>query len=350
MRITTQVERFNYLLRHMRSLIRYITFKKLLNAAVNYLEASFKVESPRSLPPYIKIESTPACQLSCTGCAHRDPDFKRQFNATSHLTLENFKRMIDPIVDTTLGVSISFRGEPLLNRQLPAIVAYAHARGIATSFPTNLSMPISERFAEEIVSSGLDALYISLDGASSETYLQYRVGGDFDAVLANTRLLADTKRRLGNKRLRLIWKMVVFDHNRHELQIQQATYRSLGFDEIESVPDHYSDETKNRRAASNKSMIERKSGCWWLWHTIVVTSDGNISPCCNHDQFGLGNALDGIQVAWRSAPYQALRRAFSSERFGQDMHPTCRKCIGLTVPIPLLVPISGAIEAKIRPV
>jgi MoaA/NifB/PqqE/SkfB family radical SAM enzyme len=252
MAIGSQVFRLSYIKKHLKTVLPYITVRKVANAILNLLETELKVVSPRSLPPYVKIESTPVCQLSCGGCNHRHPDFKRRFNASTHLTLEDFKRIIDPIASTTLGVNLSYRGEPMINRDLPKIIAYAHQRGIATSYPTNLSMPLNTRTAEEYVLSGLDTLYISLDGASKETYDLYRVGGIFDNVLANTRLLADTKRRLKAKRPHLVWKMVIFDHNRHEIPVQRSKYRELGFDDFELVLD---DQAKKSRISTPRRTV-----------------------------------------------------------------------------------------------
>jgi Glycosyl transferase 4-like domain/Radical SAM superfamily len=159
-------------------LLPYINVRKLFNLGLNVLELRFKIPSPFSLPPLLKIEPTPQCQLRCTGCWHKDVEFKRQFTSKDTLTLEDFRKILDPIAKTTLGISISFRGEPLLNKHLPALIRYAHDKRIATTLPTNLAMPMSADFARQSVNSGLDTLYISLDGASEETYRLYRVGGD----------------------------------------------------------------------------------------------------------------------------------------------------------------------------
>jgi MoaA/NifB/PqqE/SkfB family radical SAM enzyme len=84
-----------------------------------------------------------------------------------------------------LGVSLSLRGEPLLGKDLPAIIEHAHSRNIAVSFPTNLSVKLGGEKLERLVRSGVDAIYVSVDGACEETYRRYRVGGDAIADLRN---------------------------------------------------------------------------------------------------------------------------------------------------------------------
>jgi hypothetical protein len=57
-----------------------------------------------------------------------------------HMSVEHIARIVDPVARDLIGVSLSYSGEPLLNRRLPDIVAYLDRRHICTSFPTNLSM------------------------------------------------------------------------------------------------------------------------------------------------------------------------------------------------------------------
>jgi radical SAM protein with 4Fe4S-binding SPASM domain len=338
--ITTQLGRVSYLSRHIRNFMPYITPRKIANVILNFIESKNRVVAPHSYPPYLKIESTPVCHLRCVTCSHSNPDFKRQFNASMNLTLERFKRIIDPVASTTLGVSLSFRGEPMLNRELPKIAAYAHRKGIATSFPTSLSVPLNQKMAEEYILSGLDAIYISLDGATRETYDRYRIGGSFETILANTRLLAETKRRLHANHPRLIWKMVIFDYNRHEIPVQESTYRELGFDGFEHVLDNNGREFTEIRKRNNRRMIESKSNCMWLWNTMVITSLGNVFPCCHDKNIDLGNAaVDGIPQIWNGAAYRALRAPFATKSYGKGMNSQCRECIGLpAAEAPLVIP------------
>jgi len=330
MSVTTQVERISYLARHLREFLPYVTPRKAINAVLNLVETRRKVPSPKSFPPYLKIEPTPLCHLACLGCRHRLAEFNRELRPSMNLTLEAFKKIVDPLAPTTLGISLSFRGEPLLNRELPRMAAYAHAKGIATSFPTSLSLNLSEQMAEDLVLSGLDAMYISLDGASEATYSRYRIGGRFDKVLANVRLLADTKRRLNSNHPRLVWKMVVFDYNRHELPIQRQRYREWGFDAIEQVPDNKGEEFRQKTQASRQHMIAAESPCFWIWNTMVIDCEGEVSPCCTYDKFGIGNALQqDSRAVWRCQPYRALRAAFGKSGYGKELHPVCRDCLGM---------------------
>jgi radical SAM protein with 4Fe4S-binding SPASM domain len=325
-----QLTRIEYLLRHVKQVSPYATPAKIFNLLLNVVELRLKISRPWSLPPYIKVEPTPLCQLACPGCAHGTSDLKKQLSNQMHLTLDAVKKIIDPISGALFGVSLSLRGEPLLGKDLLPIVEYIHSKRIAVSFPTNLSMNLRQEQIERLVRSGVDSIFVSLDGASEETYRQYRVGGNFDLVLRNVRKIHEAKQRLGYSRPRVVWKFVVLKHNEHEAASVASTYRSLGFDAYELVQDYHSDAVRQARRSYNADVRRKKTGCYWAWHTTVIRADGRVAPCClGHEDFALGNVNHGdIRSIWRGEPYARLRRGFKTMH-AADMHEVCARCLGV---------------------
>lgn len=314
----------DYFRRHFQNMFPHLTFRKISNLLLNVIELKLKIISPRSLPPYIKIEATPLCQLRCPGCTLS----KKQFQSSMQITLEQFKRIVDDLSPTLLGISLSDNGEPLLHTDIVSLIEYAHSKNIAVSFPTNLSVNLNETSIERLVKSGLDSIFVSLDGATKETYNKYRVGGNFSLVLQNVRSLSEAKQRFGLRRPRIIWKFIIFDHNKHEVDIVRQKYRELGFDDYEFVPDirDLSEESRKRYKAS---LRKKARGCFWLWHTMIIEWDGKVFPCCMKYNFDIGNAIEkGSKEIWRSEEYKLLRQGFSSKNNRSTMHPFCRKCLG----------------------
>lgn len=332
----SQIGRRQYVVRHAYNALPHLTTRKILNLALNAFERHHKVPSPRSLPVYMKIEPTAFCQLKCLGCHHRDGDYKRQHPRSMQMSLDDFKRVLDPVSSSLLGISLSYTGEPLMHDDLPSLIAYAHKKNVAVSFPSNLSMRLDESFIDRLVKSGLDSLFVSLDGASEETYGKYRVGGNLRLVLGNVRAIADAKKRNGLKRPRLVWKFVVFDHNEHELETVRRTYRGLGFDDWELDTDCTSAANHDERRAFIANLRERQMGCYWPWHSITVGWNGDVFPCCvSPGNFDLGNAVSqDTKAIWQSDAFRSLRQGFSVE---SQMHILCRKCLGY----PLAVSAGG---------
>ena len=60
----------------------------------------------------------------------------------------------------------------------------AHALGARTELITN-GMLLNERMGRELIEAGLDLLWVSIDGASPESYADVRLGAELAQVIAN---------------------------------------------------------------------------------------------------------------------------------------------------------------------
>lgn len=310
----------------------YLTIPKATNLLLNIVEMKNRSADTRSLPPYIKIEPSPVCQLKCPACKSSKVNslLAKQFPDSVYLTLDNFKKILDPLSHTLLGISMSYDGEPLLASNIISLIEYAHSKNVAVHFPSNMSVELDINKIDGIVKSGLDSILISLDGASEETYKQYRVGGQFHTILKNVKALSEAKQKFGLRRPRLIWKFIIFKHNQHEVPLVQKIYSSLGFDDYEIVLDV---KNKNRKKLMHNGLdyTATKKSCFWLWHTMVICWNGDIQPCCIRKHDNIGNAIaqnsDGI---WHGEIYRALREGFSKRGYGEKMNIVCSKCMGIS--------------------
>lgn len=331
-------EKLLLLKRHFNIILRYLTLKKAGNILLAIHDFANRKEIPIAKPVYIKVEPTRLCNLRCLGCLHSSENYSNHVGDDGHLKIEDFKRIIEPISDFLLGISFAFLGEPFLNKSLVKMVDYAHKKNIGTMFPTNLSIHISNDKAKEIATSGLDMLMISLDGATSETYSRYRIGGNFDLVLENVAKIKEAKYQSGSRHPDLRWKFTVFDHNKHEIDLVKQSYKKLGFDTFSIQNDMYNLKGKKKKIRNKYSinLMNKKTACFWLWFTLIIEYNGNVSPCCGiHnlftiDTFNLGNVLNTqVLDIWNGNGYQQLRNGFKKSEPLTKLHPTCKKCIGL---------------------
>ena len=297
------------------------------------MEMRRAVTVPRSIPPYVKIEPSALCQLHCPGCEHRDPGFNRSVNDFTGLELKTLKKIIDPIGDKLLAVSLSGYGEPMINKDLTSLIEYIHSKNIGVNFPTNFSLKLSEEKLEQLVKSGLDSIIISLDGATEETYRVYRAGGNFDLVLNNVKALSEMKKRLKSTKPKIIWKFIVFKHNKHEVEKVETLYKALGFDYTDIVVDVFDQYSLDYKQGVDNNWLKTKKPCYWLWNTLLVRWDGTVKPCCRlfiDNQPYLGNVLEeDIINIWQGERYKKLRQGFTKKDYGRTMHHLCRVCIGL---------------------
>lgn len=318
--------RWNHLRRHLRNFFPHLTPLKIVNLILNLFEKHFRIANLKSQPLYLKIDPGPFCQLRCPKCFHRDPNFNRQFKLEDNLSKKNLSKIIEPLKKTLIGVSLSHRGEPFLNQNLIEFIEYIHKKNIAVSFPTNFSVQLKNDKIERLAKSGLDALYVSLDGASEENYIKYRIGGNFNLILKNVKLLSEFKKKLGVSRPKIIWKFIIFDHNKHEIDIVKRNYKNYGFDSYEFVSNPTILAVDKRRS----EIIKKKRNCHHLWHMIVIQSDGRINPCCNGKDYIIGNAFKtSILKLWNSDRYKEIRSGFKKKNYPKEMHPFCKKCYGI---------------------
>ena len=90
----------------------------------------------------------------------------------------------------------------------------------------------SEAAAEQLISSGLDILILSIDGASQESYEKYRIGGNFRNVIDHISLLVKKKRERGSTTPYICWQFLVMKHNEHEVETAKKMAEELGVDSV----------------------------------------------------------------------------------------------------------------------
>jgi hypothetical protein len=159
----------------------------------------------------LRVEPSYHCTLDCPGCV---PLAARRLHSRAfQLDPEILDRILADLVARGLDVdALDFQGhgEPLLNPLLWEMVRRSRARLPAAwiSMTTNAH----GRFSPEMAASGLDEIICSIDGVDPETYLPYRVHGHFDLAW---RFLTDFSRAgaPNGRRVRVVWKYVVFSHN-----------------------------------------------------------------------------------------------------------------------------------------
>jgi len=129
----------------------------------------------------IYIEPTNRCNLNCVTCMRNcwDEPLGEMRSSTFARIVENL-RVFSPAPDVFLGGL----GEPLGHPAIVEMVRELKALGSFVELITNgtlLNKPLSER----LIDAGLDTLWVSLDGATPESYKDVRLGAALPEVLAN---------------------------------------------------------------------------------------------------------------------------------------------------------------------
>jgi len=263
--------------RHIFHRIRQITNAvKVISGycASSVLHRNLRVGMPLSA----SVEPANYCNLKCPQCPTGMGLISKR---ASTLPLAKFKQAIDAFAPELIYLNLYFQGEPTLNKELSGMVRYATDNKIITSVSTNGHF-LNPDVCRELKSAGLGKLIVSLDGADEESYNKYRRGGDFNKVIEGIKnavqaglkvelqclLLSSTENQL--QKMKELAK---------KLGVWKLTFKTAQFYKQDSLMP--SDE-KNSRYKKGTLTIKRelKNRCWRVMSGIVITTEGEVLPCC----------------------------------------------------------------------
>jgi len=296
-------------------------------------------ELPAGGPATAMIEPTNLCNLACPTC----PTGTGKIKPLPPLTLDRFAHALGGLTPRLANLALWNYGEPLLNKELPAMIAHAKAAGVGVvKVSSNVHFLDGER-GQALLRSGLDVLILSVDGASQATYETFRKDGDFAHVARSVAWLCTEKRRLGLARPRIELQFIAMRHNEHELPEMRRLAHEWGVDALRvKTVGADDDATRNlvpasrllsRYAADGETPSVRHAFCTMAWDHTVVNVDGSVTPCCYlrpdmGPAFVMGNVFEAPFAAiWRGEKYRAFRAQMLA---GRDAMPVCNKCRGGT--------------------
>ena len=320
---------------------RYFSWKKLLN--VLRIEVQLRLGRRKVWGSAFEweIDTTNICQLKCPLC-HTGLGTVNRDKGIMHF--DTYTKTIDQIKDYCVWLSLYSWGEPFLNRRIHEFVAYAHQNRIATIMSTNLNKPLTPEMAENIITSGLDVMIISLDGVTQEVYEKYRVGGRLDRVLDNVKLLVAKKRELGYATPYLEWQFIVMRQNEQEMQAAEQLSAEMGVNAVVFKKVDFPHGMKDLEEAQrwlpqehpdllreepfHKPYEEEGKRCWRLWRSAVVNWDGGLAPCCyltdKSEDFG-DVTTNTVKEIWNNPVYNAARGLFQ-DGYDPDQWVGCVSC------------------------
>src|SRR5436309_2790519 len=145
-------------------------------------------------PEYAQLEPVGQCNLRCQMCPIQFRQDGPPYGPPAFMKFEVFTRVIDELTSLR-ELHLQGLGEPMMHPRFADMVAYATRRGIRVTTNSNLTLLNPQR-AERCVTSGLDAVHVSIDGASADVYERIRIRARLERVLKNLELIRDARRRL----------------------------------------------------------------------------------------------------------------------------------------------------------
>lgn len=150
-------------------------------------------------PVDIDLNTLNRCNVSCVMCPYaiKYDDHNEAKQPLYRLTLDEYKTIVDGM-NVASAHFVGAYAEPLMNKELFAMLDYARTQGSKTAVTSNATL-LSRTFADKLIDAGLGLLTISLHGATKEVAEKIMRNADFDKVVANIKTLQEAKKEKGSK-------------------------------------------------------------------------------------------------------------------------------------------------------
>lgn len=284
------------------------------------------------LPPAISVELTSRCNLACPECFTGSGLLRRKNGFISFTLAE---KIADELRGRTVSARLSFQGEPMMHPRFFDIIELF--RGMNPEISTNGHF-LDRETCIKLASSPLKRIIISYDGVTPEAYNLYRRGGDHTSVTEGIRRLAGIIRATGSS-LKPEIQFLLHRGNEHETSAAAAFAAEAGvgfrIKSIQVIDKERAGEwapSEGRRSrylfdrGQWKSASTRARGCMRMWTTAVITSDGDVVPCCydKNADHAMGNLnSQAFRDIWNGEKYHSFRSAVIRNRKETDL---CRSC------------------------
>ena len=137
----------------------------------------------------IYIEPTNTCNLWCKTCVRNIWD-----EADCFMSEKTFANLLKSITQISPLPTVFFGGfgEPLNHPDILKMIEELKKNNIKVELITN-GILLNSKVAEILLELGLDRLWVSIDGASPESYLDIRLGSNLPLILSNLKELQRLK-------------------------------------------------------------------------------------------------------------------------------------------------------------
>jgi radical SAM protein with 4Fe4S-binding SPASM domain len=290
-------------------------------------------------PMNITIEPTNICNLLCPICETGAGILNRD---EGHMTLKQFKSIIDKVGVYANTLMFYFMGEPFLNKESYEMIRYAKDVGIPFITTCTNGDPVNP---EKLIECGLDEVNFQIGGMTQETHEIYRVNSNIDRVLAGLKETIHLK-QVHNSKIRIIAGFIVMKHNEHEVEEFKLRMSELGVDGVSIVNpcvrnisqgkkflpedkkywDYNIEEFKNGNLKPN---FQPKNKCDWIYYSLSIHVNGDVVPCCRDPkgEMVMGNLLNQeLDEVWNGKSYVAFRETLLKNQSELELCRLCSSC------------------------
>jgi len=327
-----------------------------------------------SLRFHVRLDTTTVCNLRCRQCFH---SLYRMWGIPYpryEMPPALFEKILDELQGHIEYLGLSCSAEPFANSDFHRYLAIArqHAPTVFKWIVTN-GLLLDEEMARDLITTGVNRLIISIDGARRQSYNAIRRGGDFDRLMDRVDLINRVKAEMGSELPVVVFNVTLMRGNLDELplfvdlaaekKLPELTFQhlvpirgldlkheALFFENRRKVREVF-DRTRKRAgelgvqlanlceipsslqglrtrlADTARRWLRPRNGtyCHVVWESVVINPGGDLFPCyCWGSEPPMGNLQkQTFREIWQTERYQRLRDELCG-RF--PLRPCCRDC------------------------
>lgn len=311
--------------RHHLKALRFLNRRRFLNLLglyfLHFIGMYFRKVILRP-PAFGSIELSSVCNLKCPQCVVGLGKINRKNAFVDQNLAQNF---IDDFSRYGIVLNLYFQGESTLHPGFVELASYASSKQLYTILSTN-GVEIDSLKAGEIIRAGVQKIIVSIDGFDDESYGKYRVGGEIKKAWRAVEYFSNAIKQNSSSAI-VVVQTVVSKYNENQLGMVEERARSLGahrvvFKSMQIVDDEacWSPENIKYRRVPNKNI----RGCFRAYSGVVMTTDGDIIPCC-FDKFAENRFNE--DYSFFETVKGILRKCFLSKIYiKKEMHSICISC------------------------
>ena len=277
-------------------------------------------------PLVLNIEPTNACNLSCTFCP-REKTVQQQ--GTNYLSMKTFKKIIDEINEDNRLIMLNLHkdGEPLLNKELPEMVAYAKEKNIAKVIHLNTNGTLlNTPRGKQLLEAGIDDITISIDAAFAETYQKLKQRRGFNVLNDNIQSFIEYRDKIGAITTIRVKIMEFNQINDDEIEAFHDRWEGIA-DQVQVTGVHDWNGAINNLTVTDETSPYRYP-CALLWYALAINSNGDVSTCNVDWNYSgvVGNIHKKcLRSIWQDLPIRKIRQAHLNSQW--NYVPVCNKCV-----------------------
>jgi radical SAM protein with 4Fe4S-binding SPASM domain len=281
----------------------------------------------------IQIELTSKCNFKCLTCKHGFEDYGE------HLDDKVCDVVCYDIIPYSKEIELQGTGESLLSPHFHRVLNTAIQHSCYVILITNASL-LNDDLINKFISANMQ-LIVSLDGANANTFSLHRPIGSFSDIINNLSKIVRYKVNHSCSNFSLVVNMTVTKLNYREIPQMIELLSSLGIDylfasevrecmpdrtiwdsfRLDNIKDRAEFDTKIKQYAELAQTHElgfsfnpylqekklKKKICPSPWKHLFVKANGDISVCCELNNYFGNLKTDTIQEIWNNTNLNAFR-------------------------------------------